>query len=94
MNPSILLIVIGSCICAYIPKNDIPENLLIYQNLTNISDEKLYDIYEKGLAGFYAETYPKFYYKLSKGPSSGVVSPIIWDVKKEIYRSFNRSLLR
>ena len=87
MDFSVFLILLESCFCTYTPIY-IPENLNIYQNLTSISDEKLMEVYRKGTSGFYAETYPKFYYQLSSGPSTGTVSPVVWNVQKGIRRQF------
>ena len=88
MENSIFLVLFGSCLSAIIPIDDIPENLYIYQNLTNISDDKLLDLYRESSTGVYSETYPKFHYQLSKGPPRGTVSPVVWNDKKGTFRSF------
>ena len=88
MNRSIFAILFGISIGAVIKPVEIPEKLYIYQNLTGISDEKVYEIYEKSMTNSYANTNPKFRYHLSSGPGAGTVSPIHWDVKKEKHHFF------
>ena len=88
MNRSIFAILFGISIGAVIKPVDIPEKLYIYQNLTGISDEKVYEIYEKAMTNTFATAYPKFLYHLSSGPHGGTVSPIKWDVQKEKHQFF------
>ena len=88
MNRSIFAILFGISIGAVIKPVEIPEKLYIYQNLTGISDEKVYEIYEKAMTNTFATAYPKFLYHLSSGPHGGTVSPIKWDVQKEKHQFF------
>ena len=93
MNRSIFAILFGISIGAVIKPVEIPEKLYIYQNLTGISDEKVYEIYEKAMTNTYATAYPKFLYHLSAGPTGGTVSPIKWDVQKEKHQFFAQQVL-
>ena len=94
MNRSIFAILFGISVGALIKTVDIPEKLYIYQNLTGISDEKVYEIYQKAMTNTYATAYPKFRYHLSSGPHGGTVAPIIWDVQKGQHQRLPRKKSR